>query len=223
MSELRKTTEQKSVSVSSPSAATKQEAARIAARLIGSYPNIKLDDSQTYIAELTALLTQYPPGVGYPACETARRKSPDYIPSVGAVHAEAEALWGHRREALTWSQTWDQRAQRQLEERRAIDDRKAGTTEEQRREHVRERLGYVPGERQHDTRPPSCRGNVLVPPGVPQYAAVLARTQEPGTDPKDWGHATDGRGLWVPLDWIKTRPASGLQTLGRAAAPAAQG
>lgn len=122
--------------VLSPMESTQQEAARIASRMLGSYPNVSLHDPEIYTDELIKVLMRYPPGVGYKACDAARRTSPDFPPSVGAISKFAEGMWSPTRESLTWSENWDRRAKLQLEEQAREDALRAQTTPEQRKNHV---------------------------------------------------------------------------------------
>jgi hypothetical protein len=46
------------------------------------------------------------------------------------------------------------------------------------------------------------RANVYVSPESPQYAAMVARTQLPETDPLDWRLDETRPGIWVGFHWI---------------------
>lgn len=51
---------------------------------------------------------------------------------------------------------------------------------------------------------PGHRANCLVPPHAPQYAAMLARAQDPQSDPLEF--KCDNQGLWVDYRWLVDMP-----------------
>lgn len=44
--------------------------------------------------------------------------------------------------------------------------------------------------------------NVLVRTGAPQYAAMVARGESFGPQSRWWRHDPEGRGVWVPHNWL---------------------
>lgn len=62
---------------------------------------------------------------------------------------------------------------------------------------------------------PGHRANTLVPPHAPQYAAMLARAQDPNSDPLDF--KCDNQGLWVDYRWLIDMPKRnvGLEAITR--------
>ena len=82
---------------------------------------LRLHDPKVYMAEVIALLVRYPYLIGDRALVRARCDSPEFVPSVGRIeHILGEMLAAQERSALTWAQTWDQRAQEQLAERERL-------------------------------------------------------------------------------------------------------
>lgn len=100
---------------------TKDRAATLVTRLLGSYASLNLHDPETYMAELVVLFLKYPQWVGEQAIVDAKRASPQFVPSVPLVEQAAEEAFGQTRHALTYGEEWDERSRRQLQERAAIE------------------------------------------------------------------------------------------------------
>lgn len=101
---------------------TRDTAALLTTRLLGSYPSLNLHDPETFMAELVAVFVKYPQWVGEQAVVDAKRESPQYVPSVPLVERSCEQAVGQTREAVTYAQNWEHQSRLQLEERRRIEE-----------------------------------------------------------------------------------------------------
>lgn len=86
--------------------------------MIGSYPSLSLHDPKTFSVEFVTQLSQYPFDVVQAAIKTAARASPNFIPSIPAIEAEAEKLFADTRQTYTYAQQWEAGAQKQSAEER---------------------------------------------------------------------------------------------------------
>ena len=123
-------------SLTLPDPMTREKATTLAARLLGSYPSLNVHDPKIYMTELTLMLLKYPPSIGEQAIIEARRKSPQFIPSVPQVEEACEALFKDTRSAITWAQAWDKRSIEQLAERAQIEQAEREESPEYRRQVV---------------------------------------------------------------------------------------
>jgi hypothetical protein len=78
------------------------------------------------------------------------------------------------------------------------------------------RLGPPIQPRRHERLVKQNRANVYVSPESPQYAAMVARSQLPETDPLDWRLDETRPGIWVGFHWIGSMTPAGE---GRAKGP----
>lgn len=187
---------------------SKQNATMLVSRLLASYPGITIPQPEVYMAELTATLLKYPYKIGEDGLGAARRASPEHIPSVGKIEAECDKVGGTFFETATYARQWQAQAARQLGERAEF-EREARAAPK-------------------DDRPPGNRANVFIANSVEtqsHYDKMVARTEQPGTDPLDWYYGMrEGRnGIWVSLGWVENlmggRRESGLAHVSRYGVP----
>lgn len=116
---------------------SRDQAAILVKRMMGSYPSLSLHDPQVYIAELVTVLTQYSLEIGERAIDKAKQESPKYVPTVPQVKAACQEL--RRDDAWTYAVEYEHRSQQQLEDRR---ERERETEREplEHRQQVAERI-----------------------------------------------------------------------------------
>jgi hypothetical protein len=93
----------------------------LTSRLRNGYSNNRLENPEIFYAELTAVFIEHSPSVGDAAIKLARRKSPEFMPSVGAIeNAIAEVSSGDRK-AWEFARRWEENNRISDEERRQLE------------------------------------------------------------------------------------------------------
>jgi hypothetical protein len=81
---------------------TATQAASLLNRMLGSYPSLNLHDPKIYMANLTALMAQYPLWVGERAIVEVRRAT-EYLPTEKIVREALEGQISAHRFAAEWN------------------------------------------------------------------------------------------------------------------------
>jgi hypothetical protein len=94
---------------------TKDVAAKLTKRMLGSYPSVNLEDPETYITAVIAVLCKYPHDVGKLAIDNLSNTL-KFIPTIAEIKAACEVIAAPRRQAAEWNA----RSQAQLAERERL-------------------------------------------------------------------------------------------------------
>lgn len=95
---------------------TRQEAADLTKRLLGSYPSLSLHEPEIYIASIVSLLCGYSLEVGTKAVDQTV-KTCKFVPTVAEVKEACDEYAPSR--SMTWADDWDRRSEAQLAAREA--------------------------------------------------------------------------------------------------------
>lgn len=140
--------------------------------MIKRYPNGGAQAGKGYIGELAATLCYYPRSVAVACADrmTGVTATRDFLPTPASIIAWCEPRKSDMKETINK----EDEIERQLKDRA---EREA-------------KYGYLPPA-------PATSCNVLVRPGRPRYAEMIARSRH--SEPSEFRYCDDG--IWIPESW----------------------